>query len=516
MAKERLSMRKIKEVLRLKFKCGLGIRQIGRSIKASHSTVSDYLHRAKKKGINSWPLDPDIDDNKLEELLFPEDPSSKSASKHFPNFTKIHKELKCKGVTLFLLWEEYKEIYTEGYSYSQFCEHYSQFKKSQEICLRQNYYGGDKMFVDYAGQTIPIQNPSTGEIAYAQLFVACLGASNYSYAEATWTQSLPDWIKCHIHAYEYFQGVPNATVPDNLKSGVSRACRYDPDINPTYQEMAEYYGTAIVPARKRKPRDKAKVEAGVLVVERWIIAALRNHVFFRLEQLNQAIAQLLEKLNHRSFKKLPGCRYQLYREVDVPALNPLPEKPYEYAEWKQPTVHIDYHVEIKKHYYSVPYTYTRKKLDARITDKTIEIFYQGSRIASHVRSYKKGGFSTIESHRPPKHQEYLKWNPERFLKWASKIGPYCKDYIQGILTSRRYPEQGYRTCLGVLRLSNSYPHEKMEQACKRALSLQVYSYKIIDSLLKRKREEPVKPEKGSESLSYQHTHENVRGSHYYQ
>lgn len=516
MAKERLSMRKIREVLRLKYECKLGIREIGRSINVAHSTVSDYVRRAEKRGINSWPMDPALNNKELEELLFPEESSFKSTLKPLPNFAKIHKELKQKGMTLFLLWEEYKEVYTEGYSYSQFCDHYKQFKKSQEICLRQQYYGGDKMFVDYAGQTIPLQNPSTGEIAYAQLFVACLGASNYSYAEATWTQSLPDWIRCHIHAYEYFQGVPHATVPDNLRSGVSRACRYDPDINPTYQDMAEYYGTAIVPARKRKPRDKAKVEAAVLVVERWIIAALRNNVFFRIEQLNQAILQLLEKLNHRPFKKLPGTRHQLYQEVDKPALKQLPEQPYEYAEWKHPTAHIDYHVEIENHYYSVPYTYIRKKLDARITDKTIELFYHGKRIASHVRNDKKGGFSTIESHRPQQHREYLKWNPERFIKWASKIGPYCQDYIQSLLTSRRYPEQGYRACLGILRLSNSYPYEKMEEACQRALSLQVYSYKIIDSFLKKKRTEPVKSAQGSEELSHHHRHENVRGSHYYQ
>ena len=391
MAKARLSMRKIKEVLRLKFECGLGVRQIARSIRASHSTVSDYLYRAQKGGI-SWPLTPDMDDKKIEELLFHSNSSGTSPCKPLPDFSTIHKEMKRKGVTLFLLWEEYKEVYPEGYSYSQFCEHYSRFKKSQEICLRQRYYGGDKMFVDYAGQTIPVQEPHTGGIRHARLFAACLGASNYSYAEGTWTQNLADWISSHIHAYEYFQGVPQATIPDNLRSGVSRACRYDPDINPTYLEMAQHYGTAIMPTRKRKPRDKAKVESSVLVVERWILAALRNHVFFSLEELNEAIADLLEKLNHRPFKKLPGSRYDLYKEADLPALKPLPEKRYEYAEWKRPVAHIDYHVEIEKHYYSVPYTYIQKKLDARITGKTVEIFSQGVRIASHIRSCQKGGF----------------------------------------------------------------------------------------------------------------------------
>jgi transposase len=371
------------------------------------------------------------------------------------------------------------------------------------------------MFVDFAGQTVPVQDPHTGEVKYAQLFVACLGASNYSYAEATWTQGLADWISCHIHSYEYFQGVPQATIPDNLKSGVSRACRYDPDINLTYLDMSQHYGTVILPTRKRKARDKAKVEAAVLVVERWILAALRNHVFFSLEELNQAIAGLLEKLNHKPFKKLPGCRYDLYKEVDLPALKPLPEKRYEYAEWKHPTAHIDYHVEVEKHYYSVPYTYVQKKLDARITGNTIEIFYKGVRIASHIRSYQIGGFTTIDAHRPKKHREYLKWNPERFMNWASKIGPYCGEYIKGILQSRKYPEQGYRACLGILRLSNSYPHEKVEQACKRGLSLKVYSYKFIESILKRRADKPVKSKRESSCL-YQQPHENVRGSIYYQ
>jgi transposase len=506
-------MRKIKEVLRLRFECGLGVRQIARSIRASNSTVSDYLHRAKQGGIG-WPLPPDMDEQKLEGLLFPEKASRQSASKPLPDFSAVHKELKRKGVTLFLLWEEYKEVYPEGYGYSRFCDHYARFRKTQEVCLRQQYYGGDKLFVDYAGQTLPVQDPSSGGVRDAQLFVACLGASNYSYAEATWTQNLADWISCHIHAYEYIQGVPQATVPDNLRSGVSRACRYDPDINPTYLDMAQFYGTAIVPARKGKPRDKAKVETSVLVVERWIIAALRNRVFFSLEELNQAILGLVEKMNHRPFKKLPGCRYDLYRAVDLPALKPLPEKRYEYAEWKQCTAHIDYHIEVDHHYYSVPYTYIQKELEARITGKTVEILHQGVRIASHLRSYQKGGFSTCEEHRPKKHREYLAWNPERFIRWASTIGPHCSAYITGIMQSRRYPEQGYRACLGVLRLSNHYPCEKVEQACEHALSIQVYSYKIIESTLKRKTKRASTSAGQTCSVQQQH-HENVRGSRYY-
>lgn len=513
MAKVRLSMRKIKEVLRLRFACELGVRQIARSIRASHSTVSDYLYRAQQVGVR-WPLDPDMDEKKLEALLFPEKASRGSALKPLPDFPAMHKELKRKGVTLFLLWEEYKGVYPEGYGYSQFCDLYARFRKTQDVCLRQQYYGGDKMFVDYAGQTLPVQDPFTGGVREAQLFVACLGASNYSYAEATWTQNLADWISCHIHTYEYIQGVPQATIPDNLRSGVSRACRYDPDINPTYLDMAQHYGTAIVPARKGKPRDKAKVETSVLVVERWIIAALRNQVFFSLEELNQAILKLLEKLNRRPFKKLPGCRYDLYRAVDLPALKPLPEKRYEYAEWKRCTAHIDYHVEVENHYYSVPYTYAQKKLDARITGKTVEIIYQGVRIASHIRSCQKGGFSTCEEHRPKKHREYLAWNPERFIRWASTIGPHCSAYITGIMHSRKYPEQGYRACLGVLRLSKSYPCEKIEQACERALSLQVYSYKLIESILKRKKERTAGSVRESRSAQRQ-SHENVRGAHYY-
>jgi len=503
-------MRKIKEVLRLRFECGLGVREIARSIKASHSTVSDYLYRASKGDI-VWPLGPDIDDTRLEELLFPSNTSKRSKLIVLPDFSVIHKELKRRGVTLFLLWEEYKEINPQGYSYSQFCEYYSRFRQSQDVCLRQHYYGGDKMFVDYAGQAMPVTDPHTGQSKQAQLFVACLGASNYTYAEATWSQNLADWISSHIHAYEYFQGVPKATVPDNLRSGVSRACRYDPDINPTYLDMARHYGTVILPTRKKRPKDKAKVESSVLVVERWILAALRNWVFFSLGELNQAVSELLEKLNHRPFKKLPGCRYDLYKEVDLPALKSLPEERYEYAEWKQPVAHIDYHVEIEGHYYSVPYTYVQKKVDARITGNTVEIFYKGVRIASHAKDYQKGGFSTQDAHRPKKHREYLKWNPERFINWASKIGPFCSEYIKGILQSRKYPEQGYRACLGILRLSNAYPHEKVEQACEKGLSLKVYSYRLIESILRRK-----KPSKQETPDLYSKTHENVRGSIYYQ
>ena len=513
MAQTRLSMRKIKETLRLKFECGLSKRQIARSIRASHSTVSDYLNRARQAGV-VWPLSPDIDEDQLEGLLFPKTSELHLSSKPLPDFVEFHKELKKKGVTLFLLWEEYREKYPQGYGYTRITELYSKFKKEQEFCLRQDYRGGDKLFVDYAGPTIPIQNPNTGEIKQAQIFVACLGASNYTYSEATWGQSLPDWISSHVHAYEYFRGIPQATIPDNLRSGVKRACFYDPDINPTYQEMAQHYGTAIVPARPGKARDKAKVESGVLVVERWIFASLRKHTFFSLEELNRFIGQLLEKLNHRTFKKMPGCRADLYQKIDLPALKPLPEKPYEYGEWKFSRVNIDYHIEVEKNYYSVPYIYLHKKLEVRLTARTVEIFLKGKRIASHMRSYQERKYTTVEEHRPKKHREYLNWNPQRIISWGEKIGPYCKEYLNAILMNRKYPEQGYRACLGVLRLSKSFSNEKLEETCKRALELKVYSYKIIDSILKRNRNKTFQPNQNSDPLCQQ-KHENIRGQKYY-
>lgn len=513
MAKERLSMKKLKEILRLKYECGLSNRKIARSIHASHSTVREYLRKAEKNGF-TWPIPEEWDDHKLQKIFGAEERLKTTGQrKTLPDLMWITKEMRRKGVTLQLLWEEYRESHPEGYGYSRFCSLYEAYQKKRDYVLRQDYKGGEKLFVDFAGQTVPIHNALTGSIREAQIFVGCLGASNYTYSEAVWTQGIKDWITCHIHAYEEMQGVAHVTIPDNLKSGVSKACRYDPDLNPTYRCMAEHYGTAIIPARAGKPKDKAKVESAVLVVERWILAALRHRKFYSLEELNQAIRELTHKLNHRPFKKLPGCRYELFKEADLPMLKHLPEKRYEYAEWKIATVHVDYHVEVEGHRYSVPYELIGKKVDIRITYHTVEIFCMGSRIASHRKNEKKGGFSTQEEHRPKSHREYLKWNPERFIRWAEKIGPCCAQVIHEVMNMKQYPELGFRTCLGILRLSKSYTEARLESACKRAVCFRLFTYRSIEAILKSKKDLcPILPEPATVPLR----HENVRGQSYYQ
>src|SRR5210317_200046 len=379
MPAKRLSMRKIKEVLRLKWARGLSNRQIAKACGIARPTVSEYLRRAAQAGL-AWPLPTNLDEATLERQLFRPPPSLPAQARGVPDWALVHQELKRKGVTLFLLWQEYRAAHPEGYQYSWFCDHYRAWQGKLDVVMRQDHRAGEKLFVDYAGQTMPVVDWGTGEIREAQLFVAVLGASNYTYAEATWTQGLPDWIGSHRRAFAFLGGVPELVVPDNLRAGVSKAHRYEPDNNPTYQDMATHYGVAVLPTRVRRPRDKAKVEAGVLVVERWILAVLRHRTFFSLAELNAAIAGLLEKLNARPFKKLPGCRRAHFEALDKPALKPLPIEPYEYAEWKKARVHIDYHLEVGGHYYSVPHALIKKQLDVRITQNTLECFYRGNRV----------------------------------------------------------------------------------------------------------------------------------------
>lgn len=379
--------------------------------------------------------------------------------------------------------------------------------------MRQTHRAGEKLFIDYAGQTVSIVDPSNGEIRDAQVFVAVLGASNYTYAEATWTQSLSDWIDSHQRTFAYLGGVPEVVVPDNLLSGVTKAHRYEPDINPTYQDLATHYGVAVVPARVRRPKDKAKVEVGVQIVERWILAALRHQTFFSLAELNQAIQKLLVRLNQRSFKKLPGSREQLFKTLDYPALKPLPAMPYVYAEWKKVRVHIDYHVEVAGHYYSVPYTLIKQTLDVRLTQQTIELFQRGKRVASHARSSRKGGFTTLNQHMPEAHKKYSDWSPQRFRQWAEKIGVATTQVVTTILTSRRHPQQGYRACLGILRLAKAYSAERLEAACERALTLGTCRYKSIESILKNHLDSQPVQQTTAQQLPQQH--DNIRGPGYY-
>lgn len=512
MSQERLSMRKITEVLRLKWTCGLSNRAIARSCRISHSTVSEYLVRAERAGL-TWPLPESLDEDGLYRLLFPEKVVAVSNSaKPLPDWEKVRKELKRRSVTRRLLWEEYREEHPAGYGYSQFCELYRQYLKKLDPPMRQNHKAGEKLFVDYAGETVPITNPETGEVWQAQIFVAVQGASSYTYAEAQASQELPNWIGGHVRAMAFFDGVTQIIVPDNLKQGVKSPCWYDPDLNQTYLEMAQYYGVAVIPTRVRKPRDKAKAEVGVQVVERWILARLRHRTFFSLAELNRAIRKLLADLNHRKMEHLEKSRRELFEELDRPTLRPLPERPYEYATWKAARVNIDYHVEFEKHFYSVPFTLIHEQVRIRATEQLVEIFHKRSRdpVAIHPRNPTPGRYSTQTAHMPTTHQKAGEWNAERLVRWADEIGPQTALLVQAILSSRQHPEQAFRACLGILRLAGKYAHAQMETACQMASEAQTLNYRGVKALLATL---PPLPAPEATPLP---THENIRGNTYYQ
>lgn len=506
-------MRKIKEILRLHF-LGLKQRQIARSCSVGQSTVSTYVGAAEAAGLR-WDEIADWDESRLIAKLMPAAAAPGPRPRiPAPDFAALHAELQQhKHLTLQLVWEEYRGQHPDGYRYSRFCELYQRWRRQQEVVLRQEHRAGEKLFVDYAGATIPVQNPESGDTRQAQLFVAVLGASNYTFAEATWSQGLGDWIGSHIRAFEYFDAVPEIVVPDNLKSGVTRACRYEPGVNITYEEMAQHYGVAVVPARPRKARDKAKVEAGVLVAERWILAALRKHRFFSLGELNQAIAAFLLRLNERSFRKREGCRKSLFETLDRPSMRPLPAGRYQYGEWKTVRVNIDYHVEFDHHWYSVPYQLTQQQVEVRATAFTIEIFHKGIRVASHSRSYERHRHTTTDGHRPSAHQRHLEWTPSRIIQWSAGIGPATAQVVERILDGKRHPEQGFRSCLGIVRLGQKYTPARVEAAARRALALDVCSYRSLKSILHNDLDSAtVDPPTDTRSPI---DHPNLRGPEYY-
>jgi len=510
---ERLSMRKIREVLRLKFDFDLTDRQISKSVKVTRSTIAEYLRRFAESGI-AWPLPASLSDAALETQLFPPKPALADALRPLPDWPLTHQELRRQGVTLFLLWQEYKVNHPDGFRYSWFCEHYRAWAGQLDAVMRQEHRAGEKCFVDYAGPTIPVTSPRTGEIQQAQIFVGVMGASNYTYCDATWNQTLADWIGSHVRMLDYFGAAPEILVPDNLKSGVTRACRYEPDLNPSYVEFANHYGIAVVPARARKPRDKAKVEGGVLIVERWILACLRNRMFFSLVELNSAIAELLTRLNLRPFKKLPGCRQEMFRSLDYPAMRPLPAQRYAFAEWKKARVNVDYHIEVTGKLYSVPYALIGKQLDVRFTQHTIEILYRGERIASHARLHGGGSrYSTQSAHMPEKHRSMAEWPPERIERWAQAIGPHTAQLIAALMVRRRHPQQAFRSALGIIRMGKLYGHARLEAACARATALNAISYASIESILKKRLDETPLPAIVQPTLPL--VHANLRGAEYY-
>lgn len=506
-------MRKIKEILRLKWEKGLSTRQIAESCDISRSTIKDYLDRAHINGL-TWPLPEYLDDVAIEQLLFPPAAHIDTNKRLMPAMEYIHRELKKKKVTLQLLWYEYKRANPQGYQYSQFCERYHQWRKNIDVCLRQSYRAGEKLFVDYAGQTILVTDSFSGKTREAYLFVAALGASNYTFAWASFSQDLPCWISAHVRALDYFGAVPELIVPDNLLSGVTKANYYEPDINPTYLNLSLHYGTVIIPARVRKPKDKAKVETAVKIAEMWILAALRNHTFFSLEELNKAVSEKLIELNERKFKKMDGCRKSLFETIDKPAMKPLPLQAYEYAEWKKAMVNVDYHIAVDDHYYSVPYQLLKERVDVRLTATTVEVLFKNNRVASHARSLNKWKHTTLTGHMPKAHQKYLEWTPTRIIAWAGKNGPHTQSLVCRIIESRRHPEQGFRSCLGVMRLAKHYSEERLEAACERALSINACSYKHVKSILENNIDKkPLAPAFDSVKPVQHH---NLRGKEYYQ
>lgn len=514
MPRKKLSMRKIREVARLDA-AGLSIRQISDGCKIPRSTVSDYLGRLEEAGL-SWPFPQESSDEELLSRLFAR-PSmrSRDADRPLPEWSSVHKELHRKGVTLNLLWQEYREDYPTGYAYTQFCHHYKQWAKCVDVSMRQVHKAGEKLFVDYAGMTMPVSDPVSGQISQAQVFVAALGASQYLYAEATATQQLADWIGSHVRSFEFLGGTPEIVVPDNLKSGVAKACRYEPDINPTYADMATHYGMAVIPARPRKPKDKAKVESGVQIVEREILAPLRDRTFFSLGELNRAMRELLEKVNHRPFQKLEGSRTELFEKLDRPVLKALPKERYEHSEFLNPTINIDYHIDVNGHYYSVPYTLKGQKIQVRLTKQVVEVLHRGKRVASHMRDDRKGRHTTDPAHMPKAHQQHLEWSPSRIIRWAGTVGPHCAQVVRFIIESRPHPEQGYRPCLGLMRLARGYGETRTEAACRRAVALDVCSYSSIRSILSTGKDNEPLPGDGSELMTCSLSHQNVRGGDYY-
>ena len=511
-------MRKILEVLRLKHELHLAERAIATSCGIARSTVQDMLKRFRDAQL-TWPLPADLvalghpDETALYERLYPS--AAHTVAVPLPDFAAMRAELAKKGVTLLLLWQEYKAAHPDGLQYSAFCERYAVFRQSHDVVLRQTYRPGEKLFVDFAGPTLPITDQATGEIRPASIFVAVLGYSNYTFAYATPGQTTADWLAAQRAALEFIGGVPQVIVPDNPKAIVTRACRYEPDLNPAYQDFATHYGTAVIPARVRRPRDKAKVEGGVLIVERWILAKLRHETFFWLGDLNASIAYLVGELNRRPFKKLPGNRQSRFIEEEKAHLKPLPLKPYEYATWKKARVHLDYHVEIDKRYYSAPYHLIGKSVDARLTARMLELFYRGKLVASHIRHTHPGSFTTLDAHRPPKHRAVIELNHERLRERALAIGPATAAILDRQWHAKLHPEQTLRRSLGILRLARDFDPVRLEAACERALQLGALSYRAIRALIDAAGASPVPPAPASPRQSELALHENVRGPNYF-
>ena len=515
MSAKRITMRQLRELLRLRYEAKLSIRQINASTKISVGKVQSVLKQAQELQLD-WPLPDNMDDRELAAKFYPQADTRISRKFQQPDWPKVQQELKQKGVTRNLLWEEYTQQYPNScYSYSQYCDRFDHWRKKQKRSMRQIHKAGEKLFVDYCGPTVPIINRYTGVIEQAQVFVAVMGASNYTFAEATWSQQLKDWLYSHVRAFDFLGGIPDMVVPDNLRSAVSKACRYEPKLNSSYQQLAAHYQVAIIPARPYKPKDKAKAEVGVQIVERWIIARLRHRTFFSLAELNKAIKALLTELNLKPFKKIPGNRLSSFKQLDKPALKPLPHHPYEYTEFKPVTVNIDYHVEFAPHFYSVPHNLVGESLELQATDKLIQIYFKNKLITSHVRVYHYG-MTTEPSHMPKRHEKHLKWTAQRFINWANKIGPDVLIWVNNRLKEKPHPEQAYRVCLGLLNLTRQYENKRLNDACILANSESLTTLRNIRSILTHNRDKLINQGGIQEEIDFSdstlpQSHENIRG-----
>lgn len=509
MPRTRLSMRKLLEVLRLYYDKGLSRNETARACSIARSTAQDYVRRFEKAEIG-WPLPQGMVESDLNTLMF-STPLVASTSQN-PDWQSLHQELSRKGMTLKLLWVEYLDQHPDGYGYSRFCSLYREWAVRLRVSMRQVHKAGEKMFADYAGQTMEVINSVSGEVMKAEIFVASLGASSYIYAEATPSQELPNWLMSHARTFQHLGGVPELVVPDNLKSAVTKSCRYEPDINPAYQDLAWHFRVAVLPARAAKPKDKSKAEVSVQVVERWIIAPLRKRQFFSFEELNAAIAARLAEVNARPMREYGKSRKELFELLDRPALQPLPDKDFEACEWKKARVNLDYHIQLDWHYYSVPFSLVHKQIEIRFNDKIVEVYYLRQRVASHLRSRAKYQHTTCPEHMPKAHQAMHGSQSERLTRMAKAIGPGTLRMVEALIKCRDHPEQGYRSCLGLLRLAKNYGERRLETACERALHFSLTSLRAVRTILKEKQdlrglpiEEP--------SLT---AHSNIRGSTFYQ
>jgi transposase len=503
-------MRKVREVLRLKHALGMSYRKISEATGVGKTQAAEYVRRAEAAGI-AWPVPEGIDDADLDRRLFPL--PAEVPKRAEPDWPTIQQELKRRGVTLALLWQEYLAEQPGGYSYTRFCELYGSWRKRISPTMRQAHLAGEKLFVDWAGDTIPLIDPATGEERRARIFVAALGASNYTYAEARWTETLPDWIGAHVNAFAAIGGVMAVLVPDNLKAGITKPSRYEPSINRTYQDLADHYGCVVLPTRIVKPRDKAKVEVAVQIVERFVLAKLRNQTFFSLAELNAAIRDCVTAINAKVMRRVGKSRAELLETIDRPALKALPNEPYAYAEWKRARVAPDYHIEIADHFYSVPSKLIREIVEARITSATVEIFHKGARIASHAFSPVRNRHTTITEHMPSAHRRYAEWTPAKIMDEAAKVGSATVALFEAIMKAKPHPEQGFRSCLGIISLVKSYGPERVEAACRRGNDIRATSYGSIASILQHGLDKAYAQEATPDAPPIRHG--NIRGSGYY-